>query len=151
MDIQATLARQLENRGRQQKTVGDDDHDIRRESGDRIPRSAILQRRRLQDGKTERERALLDRTRGEALPATAAAIRLRADGDETMPRCGDRIERGQCEVGGSGEDNRQGPVHGGRTVQIAGARDGSRARPSARNFRSFSIFLRTRLRFISDR
>ena len=151
MHVQAALARQPENRGRQQETVGDDDHDVRRECSERVARCIVFQRGRLQDRKIELERALLDRARGDPLAATAAAIRLRADGDETMTRCGDRIERGHCEVGGSGEDDRQGPVHGGRTVQIAGARDGSRARPSARNFRSFSIFLRTRWRFISDR
>ena len=86
MHVQAAETRKIEDGLRQQESVGDDDHDVRRECGNRVVNACLAQRRRLQDGQAERERALLDRTRGEALAAPAAAIGLRADGNETMMR-----------------------------------------------------------------
>ena len=58
---------------------------------------------------------------------------------------------GTAKSGRSGEDDRQAAVRGHGVRQIAGAREVSGARPSARSLRSFSSFLRTRWRFISER
>ena len=151
MHVEAAEPRQREHVGRQQQSIGDDDHDVRRKRRDRFARVGAAQGLGLPHGNAERERALLDRACGEAAAAAARPVGLGEDGDEPVPRGGDRLERGQCEVRCSGEDDRQAGVHGGAAGQIAGARDVSGARPSARSFRSFSSFLRTRWRFISER
>ena len=112
----------------------------------------ILQRRRLPNRQAERERAFLDRARGERAAAAARAVGLRENGARSRWR---EAEIASSEVDRerrrAGEDDRQAAFDWHGAGQIAGARDVSPARPSARSFRSFSIFLRTRWRFRSDR
>ena len=151
VDVEATEARHGEHLGRQQQAVGDDHHDVRREGGDRARGFSALQRRRLQHREPQRERALLHRARREMTPAPARAVGLRERGDDAMARRRNGVERRNGEIRGSGEGDRQAAVRRHGVRQIAGAREVSGARPSARSLRSFSSFLRTRWRFISER
>ena len=103
-------------------------------------------------GNAERERALLDRARGEARGRGRSG---RSGWVKTATSRWREVaiasSEGTAKSGVPAKTTARPAIHGGAAGQIAGARDVSGARPSARSFRSFSSFLRTRWRFISER
>ena len=103
----------------------------------------LSQRRRLLDWQRVPQSALLDRAGGELLTATGGAIGLRVDGDDPMRRAQQRFERRHCELRRAGEDDGQGVLQS--------AFGAERALPGPRSLRSFSSFLRMRVRLSSDR
>jgi len=87
--------------------------------------------------------ALLDRAARELLTATCRTIGLRVDGDDPVRRTQ------QCFEGRHGELRRAREDYGQILLQRAfGA---ARELPGPRSLRSFSSFLRMRVRFSSDR
>ena len=104
------------------------------------------QRRRLQHGHAECERVLLDRTRAQFSAAACGTVRLGVDGDQLLRRGRNGEQRRHGEVRRAGVDD----PHGGDSgAQIAGAPDDEVAGLFWR--RSFSSFLRMRVRLSSDR
>ena len=131
-----------QHRLRQQQAVGDHDHHDRRTSAARRSTRRLAQRRRLLDRQAVPQRALLDRARCELLAAAGGTIGLRVDGDDPMREAQQRFERRHGELRRAGEDDGQGASFRVRF----GA---ERALPGPRSLRSFSSFLRMRVRLSS--
>ena len=109
----------------------------------RFDRGWLAQRRRLLDRQAVPHSALLDRAGCELLAAARGTIGLRVDGDDPMRRAQQRFERRHGELRRAREDDGQ--------VVLQRAFGAERALPGPRSLRSFSSFLRMRVRLSSDR
>ena len=103
----------------------------------------LTQRRRLLDGQAVPQRALLDRAACELLAAAGGTVGLRIDGSDPVRRAQQRFERRHSELRRAREDDGQ--------VVLQSAFGAERAVSGPRSLRSFSSFLRMRVRLSSDR
>ena len=154
------MARHIEHRLRQDQPVGHHHHQVGSQLAQARDGLVRLERCGLLDGDAELQRALLDRARRERLPAAGGPVRLRVRRDQPVPGRVQRIERRHGEAGRAREDDAQRLGHGrgwhGGTPcavgQMTGALERSRVTGELpRSRRSFSSFLRMRVRFSSER
>jgi hypothetical protein len=76
MDVDASLTRNVEDPGRQDETVGSDDHDVRAHSAQPVDDRGVTQRQRLLDRQTVFDGELLDRRRDVLQPAARRPVGL---------------------------------------------------------------------------
>ena len=142
MNVDAAESRRIQRRLRKEQAVSGDDHEIGRLLFQSIDCSGIFERRGLLDRHAVAHRALLDRARSDLLAAARRTVRLGVDGNDPVRRAQQRFERRHCELRRAGEDDGQGVLQS--------AFGAERALPG-RSLRSFSSFLRMRVRLSSDR
>ena len=93
VDVEATEARYLEHRRRQDEAVSDDHHQVRLVAAQAHERFFRPKRRRLLQRDAQRHRALLDRPRSDHASATGGTVGLRIHRSHPMTRRVQGIER----------------------------------------------------------
>ena len=112
MDVHTAQARQIQGGAREDQTVRHDDQDIGLPRGKLRPIGWRLQRDGLGDRDTALQGRELHGAGSHLAPATLGPVRLCEHADERVARTGQRMKRGQREIGRSSERNAQ-PAHVG--------------------------------------
>ena len=107
MDIETAEDRYIENCLRQDETVGDDYHQLRRVAAQLLESLGRAQRRRLLDRETELERMRLDRAGSDDASAPCRPIGLRVHRAHPMSRGVQGRERRHCKLRRAGKDDVQ--------------------------------------------
>ena len=107
MDIETDEDRYIENCLRQDETVSDDHHQLRRVAAQLLESLGRAQRRRLLDRETELERMRLDRAGSDDASSPCRPIGLRVHRAHPMSRGVQGRERRHCEFRRAGKDDVQ--------------------------------------------